>query len=276
MIFIDDGSLDRSFEKLKEIKNENIKIIRFKKNFGQTYALQAGFDHATGDIIVTMDADLQNDPKDIPEIVEKLLDENADVVSGVRKNRKDPYLTKVLPSRIANLIISKITGVKLKDYGCTLKAYKRDTIKNIKLFGEMHRFIPAWCHMKGAKIIEMEVNHRPRLKGKSKYSILKTFKVIIDLITAKFFLSYITRPSYIFSGTGILILTAGVLSGTAAVIDKIFFDSIPKFRIPLLILGTSLTVIAVQFFMIGLIAEILVRIYFKDAKTYEILEKINI
>src|SRR3972149_8027070 len=204
IIFVDDGSKDNTFSILSEIQKGDGKVvvISFRRNFGQTAAMSAGFDYAKGDVIVTMDADLQNDPKDIPRLVEKAKD--YDVVSGWRKNRKDPFFSRRLPSMMANWLISKVTGVYLHDYGCTLKAYRRDVIKNLKLYGEMHRFIPAVASWYGVRVAEMEVRHFPRLRGSTKYGISRTIKVVLDLITVKFLQSFSTKPIQFFGPAGIL------------------------------------------------------------------------
>ncbi|MEJ7554138.1 MAG: glycosyltransferase family 2 protein, partial [Aquificaceae bacterium] len=198
IIFVDDGSVDRTWERLKEIaeKDQRVKLIRFRKNYGQTAAMYAGFQHATGEVIITLDADLQNDPEDIPMLLQKL-EEGYDIVSGWRKDRKDPFLSRRLPSMIANWIISKVTGVELHDYGCTLKAYRADIIKRLELYGDMHRFLPALTKRLGAKITEIPVRHHPRLYGKSKYGIGRTVRVILDIFLVKFLNEYINKPMYV-------------------------------------------------------------------------------
>lgn len=222
IIFVDDGSTDSTRNLLEEIsKNDNrIKLLFFSRNYGQTPAISAGIEHSSGDIVITIDADLQNDPADIPVLLKKI-EEGYDVVSGWRKNRKDPFFTRKLPSYIANTIISKLTGVKLHDYGCTLKAYKSDIIKKFAIYGEMHRFLPAYCSWQGGKITEVVVNHRPRLYGKSKYGINRTLKVILDLIVVKFLLSYLTKPIYVFGGIGILMFILGTAINIFVFIRKI-------------------------------------------------------
>ena len=214
IIFIDDGSTDGSFDILKSIQDGDsaVKVISFRKNFGQTAALAAGFDHARGEIIITLDADLQNDPADIGALLEKM-DSGYDIVSGWRKNRKDRFISRRLPSILANRLISKFTGVKLHDYGCTLKAFRREVIKNIHLYGELHRFIPAIASTMGVSIAEIEVRHKARLRGKSKYNILRTPKVILDLLTVKFLLNYSTRPLQIF---GLFGMASGLVGGIMA------------------------------------------------------------
>jgi len=214
LLFIDDGSSDRSLEILENLqrKDSRLCVIALRKNFGQTAAMTAGFDLASGDVIVAMDADLQNDSADIPKLLEKI-NEGADMVTGWRFNRQDPFLSRKLPSKIANSIISFTTGVHLHDYGCTLKAFRRDVIKNIKLYGEMHRFIPAIASAMGVSIVEVKVNHRARRFGTSKYGISRTLRVILDLITVKFLLNYSTRPIHVFGTIGIV---AGAVGGLIA------------------------------------------------------------
>ncbi len=204
VIFIDDGSIDKSFSILENIKagDDKVIVIGFRKNFGQTAAMAAGFDYAEGDIIITMDADLQNDPNDIPKLIDAIKD--VDIVSGWRKDRKDKLITRRLPSMLANWLISKVTGVYLHDYGCTLKAYRKEVVKSIKLYGEMHRFIPAVASWLGVSIKEVVVAHHPRRFGKSKYGISRTLRVILDLITVKFLQSFSTRPIHAFGPAGLI------------------------------------------------------------------------
>ena len=278
IIFVDDGSTDRTFEVLSKIqKNDSrVKAIRFRKNFGQTAALSAGFDHARGDIIVTLDADLQNDSQDIPKLIEKL-NEGYDIVNGWRFDRKDPFISRRLPSIIANKIISIITRVKLHDYGCTLRVFRKEIIKNIRLYGEMHRFIPAIASGMGISICEVKVNHRARKYGKSKYGISRTIRVILDLITVKFLLSYATRPIQVF---GLLGFCSGVIGFAIALyltIQRQFFE-IPLANRPLLLLAILLIFIGLQFVTLGLIAELQARTYHESQNKAiyvikEILEK---
>jgi len=268
MIFIDDGSTDNSFQLLKELRAEDsrMKLIRLRRNFGQTAALSAGFDYAHGGIIITMDADLQNDPHDFPLLIQKI-EEGNDIVSGWRLKRKDKFVSRRLPSLAANWIISKITKVKLHDYGCTLKAFRKDIVKNIKLYGEMHRFIPAIASTMGVTIAEVKVNHRPRIHGKSKYNILKSIRVFLDLLTVKFLLSYSTRPLQIF---GLFGLVMGVLGGILALILS-YERLILKMGIanrPLLLLAILLIVIGFQFVTMGLLGEIMVRSYHETAEKH--------
>ena len=274
IIFIDDGSSDNSMEVLAGLqKNDTrVRIICFRKNFGQTAALSAGFAHARGTIIVAIDADLQNDPADIPGLIAKL-HEGYDVVSGWRKKRHDNALTRLLPSRIANWLISGITGVKLHDYGCTLKAYRREILAETKLYGEMHRFIPALASWSGATIAEMVVNHRPRTAGIAKYGLARTWKVILDLITVKFLLSFSTKPIQLFGGWGLIAFLLSGLSGLAVILMKVIKKTDMTGN-PLLYLTILLLVIGAQFIFMGLIAELLVRTYHESQNrpTYVIRE----
>lgn len=266
IIFIDDGSRDESFPVLKKIQKEDskVKIIKLRKNFGQTAALAAGFDYANGEIIITLDADLQNDPEDFPSLTEKI-EMGYDIVNGWRKNRKDGFLTRRLPSSVANWFISIITRVKLHDYGCTLKAFRKDVIKNIRLYGELHRFIPAIASNMGVSVTEVEVNHRPRRRGKSKYSIFRFIRVTLDLLTVKFLLSYSTRPLQIF---GLFGLISGLVGGVLAL--YLSYQRLILMRgiggRPLLLLAILLIVIGIQFITLGLLAEIMVRAYHESAK----------
>ena len=261
IVYVDDGSSDRSFSILKALreKDPRVKIIRFRKNYGQTAALAAGFDNASGDVVITMDADRQNDPNDIPLLLEKV-NEGFDVVSGWRKNRKDPFINRRLPSMMANGLISIITKVHLHDYGCTLKAYRKNVIKNINLYGEMHRFIPAIASWLGVTIAEVPVNHRPRVAGKSKYGISRTVRVILDLITVKFLLSFSTRPIQFFGLLGIISGGVGILIGLYLSILRYVFSQSIGGR-PLLMLAVLLILIGVQFVSMGLLGELMARTY---------------
>ncbi|MHC4757044.1 MAG: glycosyltransferase family 2 protein [Planctomycetota bacterium] len=276
IIFVDDGSDDGGFPVMEKLhKSDNrVKVICFRRNFGQTSALSAGFHHARGKIIIAIDADLQNDPADIPDMIEKLKD-GYDVVSGWRKKRHDKALTRLLPSKVANWLISRITGVRLHDFGCTLKAYRRELLAETKLYGEMHRFIPALASWSGARICEMVVNHRPRIAGKAKYGLGRTIKVLLDLITVKFLGSFSTKPIYIFGGLGMLSFLAAFLSGLAVLYKKfISIPSLPMNRNPLLILTAILITTTIQFILMGLLAELLVRTYHESQNrpTYTIRE----
>ena len=263
IIFIDDGSGDDSFSVLKQIQQDDakVRVIRLRRNFGQTAALSAGFEHSRGKIIIPLDADGQNDPADIDKLVARL-NEGYDIVSGWRKKRHDHTLTRTVPSRIANWFIARITGVKLHDFGCTLKAYRAESLKEIRLYGEMHRFIPALASWSGEKVTEMVVNHRPRTSGVAKYGLARTFKVVLDLITIKFLASFSTKPIYVFGGLGGVCFIGSMVSGLAVLYYKFgVSDSINMNRNPLLVLSMMLFTAAIQFVLMGLLAEILVRTY---------------
>jgi glycosyltransferase involved in cell wall biosynthesis len=261
LLAIDDGSMDATFSLLKgeAQRRTQVKVVRLRKNFGQTAALSAGFDSAEGEIIVTMDGDLQNDPKDIPALVAKI-GEGYDIVSGWREKRQDPFFSRRLPSLIANKVISWVTGVKLHDYGCTLKAFKREVAKHIRLYGEMHRFIPAIASWMGVTIAEIPVNHRARKFGRSKYGISRTIRVLLDLITVKFLLTYSTRPIHVFGLWGILSGLAGFVLAGCLTIQRMFF-AIPLANRPILLLAVLLIFIGIQFISMGLLGELQVRTY---------------
>lgn len=261
IIVIDDGSTDGTYPVLLRLhqREERLKAVRLKRNFGQTAAVAAGFAHAKGDIIVAMDGDGQNDPKDIPAMLDKM-EEGFDLVSGWRFPRQDPLWSRRLPSRVANGLISWITGVKLHDYGCTLKALRSDIAKEVKLYGEMHRFIPAIAFERGARIAEMKVHHRPRRWGESKYGIARTFRVLLDLLTVKFLLSYATRPLHIFGMVGFLSGGLGFLLSVYLTLEKIIYKVAIGGR-PLLLLSILLIVIGFQFITMGLLGEMLARTY---------------
>ncbi|MCB0319257.1 MAG: glycosyltransferase family 2 protein [Bdellovibrionales bacterium] len=264
LIFVDDGSKDKTVQNLARISrnDSNVRIVEFRRNFGQTAAMAAGLEHAQGSIVITMDGDLQNDPSEIPQMVAKLK-EGYDLVAGWRKNRQDKLISRKLPSRIANKIISKLTRVKLHDYGCSLKVMTKEVAKGIKLYGEMHRFIPALAAEMGAKIAEVPVNHRARQFGTSKYGISRTLRVILDLITVKFFLGYSKRPIHLFGTIGLL---SGIFgSATLALItaQKVFWN-VPMGNRPLLALGVMLVLIGIQFLVFGLLAEVLARTYYES------------
>lgn len=263
VLFIDDGSTDDSFRVLGNIRqgSNNVRVIRFRKNFGQTAALAAGFEHARGDVIIPLDADGQNDPADIPAMIAKL-NEGYDIVSGWRRKRHDNVITRTLPSRIANWLISRITGVKLHDFGCSLKAYRADSIRHIRLYGEMHRFIPALASWGGEKVTEMVVNHRPRTCGVTKYGLNRTFKVVLDLITIKFLASFSTKPIHVFGGLGVLSGLGAFVSGFIMLYQKFISpEHLAMNRNPLLVLTPLLIMTSIQFILMGLLAELLVRIY---------------
>jgi len=263
IIFVDDGSQDNSPKILDQLarKDPHVKVIHFRRNFGQTAALAAGFDLAQGEIVVTLDADLQNDPADIPKLLGKM-EEGYDVVSGWRKDRKDPYLSRILPSTMANWLISKVTGVKLHDYGCTLKAYRQEVVKELNLYGELHRFLPALASWMGVRIAEIPVTHHPRRFGKSKYGISRTFRVILDLILVQFLLRYSTRPIRIFGGAGLISFVLGLLLGCYLSIIKILFRH-PIGNRPLLILSVLLIILGIQLLSLGILGEFLTRIYYE-------------
>src|SRR3989339_737250 len=276
IIFIDDGSAELGLDILCDMQknDENVRVIRLRRNFGQTAALSAGFDYARGQIITPLDADLQNDPADIPAMVEKLK-EGYDVVSGWRKDRQDKALSRRLPSVTANWLIAKITGVELHDFGCTLKAYRREVLEQTRLYGEMHRFIPAIASWGGASICEMVVNHRPRTAGVAKYGIGRTWNVILDLITVKFLGSFSTKPIYIFGGMGLLTTVGAFLCGLIVLYQKFISPTHQSMnRNPLFMLTVLLIITTVQFILMGLIAEMLVRTYHESQNrpTYMIKE----
>jgi glycosyltransferase involved in cell wall biosynthesis len=265
ILFVDDGSTDGTLSVLDVIqaKDNRIVVVSLRRNFGQTAAFAAGFDFARGDVIVTMDGDLQNDPADIPKLLERIKD--YDLVSGWRKERKDPFFTRRLPSIMANWLISTVTGVKLHDYGCSLKAYRRDVIENLKLYGEMHRFIPAVASWYGVRIAEVETVHHPRTHGKSKYGISRTVKVVLDLITVKFLQSFSTKPIQFFGPVGVLSGLLGFLILLSLSMDKLFKGRDIGGR-PLLLLGALLVIVGIQLIGMGLLGEMLVRVYHESQK----------
>ncbi len=265
IIYVDDGSNDRTLQLLEDLQKENgnVLVLSLRRNFGQTAAFAAGFDFARGDVIVTMDGDLQNDPLDIPRLLDATRD--YDLVSGWRKKRKDPFITRRLPSMIANWLISRVTGVRLHDYGCSLKAYRRDVIKNLRLYGEMHRFIPAVASWYGVRISEIETTHHPRLRGKSKYGISRTIKVLLDLITVKFLQSFSTKPIQFFGPLGLIFSFTGIGISFYLTIEKLF-GGIDIGGRPLLLLGVLLIIVGIQFIGMGLLGEMLVRVYHESQK----------
>ncbi len=277
LILVNDGSKDNSLEALKELAvkdTEHVKVIGLRRNFGQTAAIAAGIDHASGEIIVLMDADLQNDPSDIPAMLDKL-NEGYDLVSGWRKDRQDNLL-RTFPSKIANRLICKVTGVHLHDYGCTLKAYRREVIKGFRLYGEMHRFIPAYADSFGARIVEMPVKHHPRIHGKAKYGLERTMKVLLDLFTVKFLSSYADKPIYLFGGTGMVLSGLSLLVLLFLAVRRIFWG-ISVMASPMFIMAIVVLILGFQSVLLGLIAELLVRTYHESqGKTvYHIREMIN-
>ena len=277
VIYIDDGSSDRSYELLAEIAKQkpNAKVIKLRRNYGQTAAMQAGIENASGEIMIPLDSDLQNDPSDIPDLIAKV-EEGYDVVSGWRKNRQDTFINRKLPSVIANKIISMISGVHLHDYGCSLKAYKTDVLKYVKLYGELHRFIPVCASWYGAKVTEMPVKHHARRFGVSKYGIYRTFKVILDLIVMKFLTNYATRPIYVFGGMAILSMLLFMASAVWALALK-FGYGIDLDSTPLPVISTMFFTVAIQVAMMGLLADMLMRTYYEsqDKKIYTVEKALN-
>ncbi len=278
IVAVDDGSRDATFAKLKEAfeKCETLKVIQLRKNFGQTAALSAGIAHSRGKIIVTMDGDRQNDPADIPGLVSRI-GEGFDIVSGWRKDRKEPFFSRRLPSKVANWLISWISRVKLHDYGCTLKAYRRDILSEVSLYGEVHRFIPALAGNMGVKVAEIVVRHLPRVSGRSKYGFSRTYKVALDLITLKFMLSFFHRPILFFGLPGLLFGLAGVALGVYAFILRVIVR-VPISQRPLLTVVFPLsTILGIQLISIGLFSEILRRLYHETQRKpiYAIREKLQ-
>lgn len=274
IVFVDDGSRDHSFQVLKQIheRDPHVRVIRFRRNFGQSAAFAAGFDFARGEVIITMDADLQNDPNDIPHLLDKI-NEGFDVVSGWRVHRQDKFVTRRIPSKIANALIGQVTGVHLHDYGCSLKAYRYDVVKNIKLYGEMHRFIPALASWMGTEVAEIPVNHHARQFGKSKYGLGRIVRVILDLLTVKFLLQYATRPAQMFGFLGLSSLALGTLIGAYLAVLKLAFNQSIGNR-PLLLFSVLMIVFGVQLITTGLIGELLVRTYYESQSksTYVVKE----
>lgn len=261
IIFVDDGSSDGSLDRLRELRDRDprVKVVCFRRNFGQTAALAAGFDVAAGEIIVTLDADGQNDPNDIARML-ALVDDGYDVVSGWRHDRKDAFVSRKLPSMIANRLISWATRVRLHDYGCTLKAMRSDVVRNIDLYGELHRFIPAIASWMGVSIAEIKVNHRPRTRGTSKYGITRTMRVLLDLVTVKFLLSYASRPLQFFGPPGLICLAAGGILGVYLTFQRLFMG-IPLADRPILLAAVLLVLVGMQFITFGLLGEMQTRIY---------------
>lgn len=269
IIFINDGSTDNSEQVLNSVCNDDrCKIINFRKNAGQTAAMMAGIDYAIGDVIIPMDADLQNDPNDIPKLLKKI-DEGYDVVSGWRKNRKDNSLKRNLPSRIANSLISKISGVKLHDYGCSLKAYKKEVIKGVRLYGEMHRFIPIYASWQGAKVTEVVVNHYPRQFGVSKYGLERILKVVLDLIVVKFLAKYSSKPIYPFGFFSVLNFAISIISAAYSFFLK-YFEQVSFIQTPLPLISLLSFSVGIISIMLGLVAEMLMRTYYEsqDKRVY--------
>jgi len=262
VIFADDGSTDKSLQVLEalfEKDSAHVRVVVFRRNFGQTAAIAAGLDHSEGDIIILLDSDMQNDPADIPLLLEKL-DEGYDLVSGWRKDRKDNRFTRTIPSNLANGLISWATGVHLHDYGCTLKAYRREALAGFRLYGEMHRFIPVFAHSVGARITELPVRHHSRKFGVTKYGLERTVKVILDLFTVKFLLDYSHKPMRLFGGTGVSLIVISVALLLYLFIRKVFF-LIPVLSSPFFQIGVMLLILGFQSILMGLIAELLARTY---------------
>jgi len=279
VVFVDDGSRDDSLSILKqhaEKDPEHVRVISFRRNFGQTAAIAAGLDHSQGDIIILLDADMQNDPADIPMLLAKL-DEGYDLVSGWRKNRKDNALTRNFPSMLANKLISWVTGVELHDYGCTLKAYRRPVLEGFRLYGEMHRFIPVFANSVGARITEVIVNHHPRRFGKTKYGLERTVKVILDLFTVKFLISYASKPIYLFGGTGMGLMVISAIIMAYLFVRRIFF-LVTVTGSPLFQTSVMFFILGFQSMLMGLIAELLVRTYHESQRkpTYTVRTRINL
>jgi len=277
VIMVDDGSSDRSAAVIEAIseKDPRVRLVRFARNFGQTAAILAGIDHATGAVLIPMDADLQNDPEDIPRLLAKL-DEGYDVVSGWRKDRQDRLWSRRVPSMMANRLISRWTGVALNDYGCTLKAYRATSLKGEQLYGEMHRFIPIYASWRGGRITELVVNHRARQFGTSKYGIGRTFKVLIDLITVKFLSGYTTKPAYLFGGMGFTVIGIGLLLALGAIIEWLTVNTWPH-KMTVMMLATFFVTNGVILLCIGLLAELVVRIYHGQGqrKTYVLAQDLR-
>jgi len=275
LILVDDGSRDNSRVVLNELvvkDPQHVRVVVFRRNFGQTAAIAAGIDHAKGEVIILLDADMQNDPADIPLLLAKL-DEGYDVVSGWRKERKDTYLTRTLPSNAANWLISTVTGVHLHDYGCTLKAYRRDSLTGFRLYGEMHRFIPVFAHAVGARITEIPVHHHERKYGKAKYGLERTIKVVLDLFTVKFLLDYSRKPIYLFGGAGMSLIIVSTLALFALLIRRVFWG-VPVLTSPFFLIAVMFVIMGFQSILMGLIAELQVRTYYEsqDKQTYTVLK----
>jgi glycosyltransferase involved in cell wall biosynthesis len=277
IVVVDDGSTDGSFEVLKELhlSDPALKVIRLRRNFGQASAFAAGFDHCSGQVIVSMDADLQFDPADIPKLLEKM-DEGYDIVSGWRADRKEPFLTRRLPSMVANWLISSITGVKLHDYGCSLKAYRVEVIRSVRLYGELHRFIPALASSMGVELAEVAVSHHPRRFGESKYNLSRTLTVLLDLLTVKFLLSYASRPMQVFGLLGFFSFVIGTVIAAYLSFIRLFLGS-PIANRPLLLLAILLIFVGVQLLTMGLLGELTARTYHEaqGKKVYAIREMLE-
>jgi len=275
-VFVDDGSTDGTRSEILKINDKRFTLIELKRNYGQSSALQAGIDHAEGDFVALIDGDLQNDPADIPRMLKITEEEEWDMVAGVRKNRKDGMFLRKIPSNIANYIIRKSTGTRMKDMGCTLKVFSRETIKNIHIYGELHRFIPVLITLEGAtRITQVDVNHRPRKYGSSKYNLSRTTRVLSDLILMLFFKKYLQRPMHFFGGLGIITLSIGIIINLYMLLLKILGHDI--WGKPLLLLGILLVMGGIQFITIGIIAELLMRTYYESQrkKPYRIKQVVS-
>ncbi len=278
VIFVNDGSQDNSLSVLKDVASQDpdhVRVISLRRNFGQTAAISAGIDHSQGEVIVMLDADMQNDPVDIPVLIDKL-NEGYDVVSGWRINRQDSFITRTLPSRIANGLISWVTGVHLHDYGCTLKAYRREVITGFRLYGEMHRFIPVYANSVGAKITEVPVHHHPRRFGKAKYGLERTLKVVLDLFVVKFLNAYAGKPIYLFGGVGAILILIAVAMMLFLVIRRLGFGT-SVFDSPFFQMSTMIFILGFQSLLMGLIAELLARTYHESQgkPSYTVSQTIN-
>jgi glycosyltransferase involved in cell wall biosynthesis len=278
IIYVDDGSHDASFALLEQLAQQDtqVKVIKFTRNYGQTAALAAGIDHAQKEAVIFLDADLQNDPSDIPMMLTKL-NEGYDIVSGWRKQRQDHWLTRILPSQIANWIISKVTKVHLHDYGCTLKIYRREVLQGYRLYGEMHRFLPAYAAQVGARIVEVPVKHHPRRHGQSKYGLERTVKVILDLFAVKFLNSYAQKPIHIFGGVGITLIFISCFLVSYLLLQKIFWGY-SLIKNPLLLMSVMFMIIGFQSILMGLLGELVVRTYYEsqDKPTYHVHQRLNL
>jgi glycosyltransferase involved in cell wall biosynthesis len=264
IIMVDDGSTDRSFEIMRglQAQDEHLHVVRFRRNYGQTAAFAAGFDRAQGEVVITIDADLQNDPADIPALMAKMA-EGYDVVSGWRVNRQDRFLDRRLPSLVANALIRWATGVHIHDYGCSLKAYRREVLADVRLYGEMHRFIPALAHAAGARVTEVPVSHHPRRFGRAKYGLSRTLKVFLDILAVRFLMSYSTRPIHIFGLLGLLSFIVGMVVLLYLTVVRLLLLQ-PIADRPLLLLGILLVMLGVQLVTTGLLAEMVVRTYYES------------
>jgi glycosyltransferase involved in cell wall biosynthesis len=279
IVLVDDGSTDGSHMQMQAMAaaDPRVKVVRLRRNFGQSAAMQAGIDYAQGDVIITMDGDLQNDPADIPMLVAKLNEGQYDAVFGQRANRQDTYINRKLPSTIGNWLIRKVTGVEIMDMGCTLRALRKDLAKSLALYGEMHRFIPVLVEHAGATFIQVPVQHHPRTAGQTKYNITRTLRVMLDLITVKFMQSYMTRPMHVMGSAGLLAMFLGILSLIATVAMKFTLDT-SMVRNPLLLLSVMLELIGVQFISMGLLGELVTRTYYEsqDKRAYAVRSTLNV